>query len=151
MKEELKAKVIAVNFANDYANKLFPKLHAIFAPLIGQTLTKNDGSLMAKYVKLLPELPCTPRLNVYRTSGTGWLDWTVKTCQNIEGGTSCVYHETLVSVGRLERGVLVALQEPMSRRTDYTVEEILAKRAEAARLEGLWREARNACEPFGPG
>ena len=60
------AKVKAVNRANKEAIKLYEQLAPIFAPLVGQQVMKGTGGLLAKFQKLLPELPNTSSLSIHR-------------------------------------------------------------------------------------
>ena len=56
----LDAKVKAVNKANAYATKLYPMLASVFKPLVGQKVLKADGSILAKYAKLMPDFLLAP-------------------------------------------------------------------------------------------
>ena len=143
-----KAKVKAVNKAHAYAAKLHEQLTPIFAPLVGQNLFKIGG-LLAKYQKLLPELPSTPSLFVHRHLSDYSLGWTVKTSEDIEGQSGCLYYETTVSIGELSHGVLTKLTPYQPGRTDWTLKEIEDKRETLRAAEKAYNDARSALYPFG--
>jgi hypothetical protein len=149
--QELTAKVAAVNKANAYALELYDKLAPLFTPLAGKQIFKATGEFLAKVQKLLPELPCTVPLSVYRRSSDYMLAWTVKTCESIPPH-SCTYHETTVYVGTVHHyAFLTEIAAKPDLRTDYTVEEILAKRETFAAARKIADEAKSALHPFGEG
>lgn len=148
--DELSAKVEAVNLANKTANEIYPVLADIFRPLIGQNITKNDGTLLARVVKLLPEFINTHNVTVYgKTSKHGYsLSFTVKTCINY-GDHTCTYHEVGVYIGNMSNGVLTGMMDVDIRKTDYTVEEVKRLREAARKAQDAYHEARSACGIFG--
>ncbi len=147
---ELAAQVRAVNRANDYANKLYPTLAAFFRPLIGDKVTKSDGSLLQKFEKLLPEMPHTREVTVYYHRSDYSLAWTVKTCENVEQAETCVYHEVTVYVCDLRNGRIEKMSNHFGAlRTDYTVEEIESKRENCRILEKAYSAAKSALDGFG--
>lgn len=147
--EKLTAKVAAVNRANEYAARLYAALADNFAPLVGQKIIKADGTLLAKYEKLLPVLACSPDLHVYRHSSDYSLAWTVKTCEFMPPH-SCMYHEVTVYVGDLRGATLEKMTvHPFTGRTDYSVEEITGKRLAAESAKKVADELRSDLYPFG--
>lgn len=150
----LQGRVKAVNRANDYANKLYVALRAIFEPLVGQQVTKKDGTLLAKIQKLMPELPSTHNLHVYRYSSEYSLVWVVKTSEPDDGSDgsgphTVTYHETSVYVADLKSGVVGRIYDPPNFRTDYKLEDVLALRAKYEQAKKLADDARSALHPFG--
>lgn len=144
----LVAKVKAVNRAHEYAHKLYAQLVPIFKPLVGQKILKADGTLLAKYDKLLPELPCFGNLRVYRHKSDYSLGWTISTDET-DSPHTCLYYDVTVYIGRLSRGVLESIEEPFNGRTDYTVEEVDQKRAAYTEAQKVADACKSALHPFG--
>lgn len=147
----LAAKVAAVNAANEAANELRPVLLATFAPFMGQKILKTDGTLLEKVRKIVPELPGTVALSVYRHSTSYSLVYYVKTCHGY-GEHSCVYHEAAVYVGELDGATLKPLPpvNPQPNfRTDYTEAEIFDLRQKCKAAKEAARAAESALFPFG--
>lgn len=111
---------------------------------------KSDGGLFAKVQKILPEMIniWTWEMSIYRYVSKYSLAWVVKTCEKY-GGHSCIYHETVVTMGNLRDGILTELSAPFQARTDYTEEDILFKREAYTKAKNLADEARNQLYPFG--
>jgi hypothetical protein len=146
--ESLTAKVAAVNRANEYATRLYAALVEQFTPLVGQKILKADGTLLAKYAGLVPNLPCTPDLHVYRQTNDYSLAWTVKTCESTDH--SCMYHEVTIYVGYLKGATLEnMIPTPFTGRTDFSAEEIIGKRAAYESAKRVADELRNDLYPFG--
>lgn len=146
----LQARVKAVNNAHEYAPKLFKLLTEVFAPFVGQQIEKADGTLLAKIVKVCPELPSGNRVSVYRNRNRYSLCYYVKTCESIEGHCSCVYYECAVTIGDMENGTLKTInQEAPTYRSDYTPEEIKTKRQAHKVAQQKADEARYALGVFG--
>ena len=141
------AKVKAVNRANKEAIKLYEQLAPIFAPLVGQQVMMKGG-LLAKFQKLLPELPNTSSLSIHRHLSDYYLGWTVKTSEMVDD-TSCLYHEVTVQIGTLNHGVLESITSPFTGRTDWTLEEIEKKRETFRAADKALSDARSALYPFG--
>jgi hypothetical protein len=139
--DKLAAKVVAVNTANRHAKQLYAALRDVFASLVGEQVCKKDGGLLAKVTRLLPVglFPNTRELVVYRHSSGYHLAWVVRACV-LQAGSS-QSHETMVYVGTLLDGVLVELVEPFTGRSDWTPQEVVAKR------EAYWA-AKKAAEMF---
>ena len=147
--ERLRTRIVAVNRANDYGNKLYRELTNIFRPLVGQKILKADGQLLAKYQPLLPHFPNTPQLHVYRHTSEYSLAWSVKTCEFMPPH-SCMYHTVTVYVGDLRGDKLEKLSvNSFEGRTDFTAEEILTKRADYEAAKRIADNARNSLWPFG--
>jgi len=123
----LEAMVKATNNANAYAERLALAMRDAFAKFVGQQVLKVDGKLMKKCEVPMPDH--APAGNTYFLSSDYSLVWVVKTCENIEGADSCVYFDTSVYVGDIDNRVLTELCTPFTGRSDYTVEEVLRKRA----------------------
>jgi hypothetical protein len=150
----LRASIAATNKANAYANRLQRELVAIFRPLVGKQVIKNDGSLLERVKKLLPEFPCQPGLHVYRTSSAYWVGFAVKASVNEEPGPGCQYYEATVRVGDIESGTQTLKQvydDPADRRTDYTFEEVVEKRRLCEEARKVYEAAKGECYPFGEG
>lgn len=146
--ERIKARVKARNNVNAEANRLYEVLVAIFAPLVGKTIFKQDGSLTAKCAKLLPELPGENALTVYGSSSKYSLAWCVKTCESVPPH-GCCYEEAMVYVGDLTGKTLKKLCDPTNLRTDYTVGELEEKRRVYKEKKEEAGNARSALHPFG--
>lgn len=145
----LEAKVVAVNRANEQAAVIHSTLADIVRPFVGQKIETATGDLTAKLRKLLPELPNSPSLRVYRYHSPYSLAWVVKTCVQYSKNF-CIYHETTLYIGDLEAGVLKVVHElgpPL--RTDYTVGEVLSSRAKYEAAKRAADAARDALYPFG--
>lgn len=148
----LDANVAAVNAAGSYAREIHSKLAGIFAPLIGVNIMKADGSLMAKYAKLIPEFPHTTRLHVYDSSSDYSLSWTVKACELSESGRDYAYpayREVTVYVGRLRNKVLQQILNVPEYKTDYSAAEIVEARKAYEAAKKIARDAESALIPFG--
>lgn len=151
----LAARVKAVNAANAYAMKLYPVLMDFFRPLLGQQILKVDGTLLKKIEAAMPAFPDSGvsqnRLHVYRNTSDYSLAWTVKTCESIEGASSCVYHEIAVYVGGLSGGTLKDFYAPPDLRSDYKVEDVKAARAAYEAAQRTADNLKSALHPFGVG
>jgi len=147
MSDALKARVVAVNRCHAEAKRVFAEMVAVFTPLVGQKLDKADGGFLEKIKKLLPATPNTPRLQVYRGSSSYSLYFVVKTCEVCDGHGH--YHEIGVYVGNMENGVLTSMYENFSARDDYTVEDVLQKRADYRAAKAVFDKAQSALHPFG--
>ena len=120
----------------------------IFKGLVGQQVLKQDGSIMAKYAKLLPDFPCGPALHVHRMSSEYSLTWIVRASE-VCGGCS-EYYETWVNVGQVSKGILTKVENVSTdRRTTYAETEVLLLRDTAKRTKEIYEAARDACSPFG--
>jgi len=150
--EKLEAKVKAVNRAHKYAKELYAKLAPIFAPLVGEKVLKADDQLMVKYRELLPELPNTVPLFVYRDTSRYSLSWTVRTCENLSSGRTCDYYEVTVYVCDLDDGVVSKLYKPptdfQNLRDDYDIKDILTLRAKVKEAKDKYTGLKSQLGPF---
>src|SRR3954464_8487714 len=109
-RDHLVAHVEAVNSANKAAMELYPKLAAIFKPLVGQRLVKVSGTELLKKVEdQLPDFPYNSRLQIYKTITNYSLSFTCKTCVNVPSQQYCVYKESTVYIGEMRDGVLMSI------------------------------------------
>jgi len=147
---ELEAQVKAVNKANQYANELYARLAPIFEPLVGSNVLKVDGSLQAKYQKLLPKFPNTIELNVYFSDCalSYSLTWVVETYEMIKGGCG-LYHKASVSIGDLNNGKLVKIVNRPNYRDDYKAEDVEAAQLKTKEAKKVYEELKSALFPFG--
>jgi len=147
----LQARVIARNRANAIANDLQPKLIDVFRPLLGEKILKQDGGLMTKVAKLLPEFPKEQGVRVWHHSSTYSLAWCTDVCQHVEGAESCIYEERHFYIGTIDGAYLTELSELVEFRTDYTVEEITELRKTFKQKEKEYEAAKGKLYPFGEG
>ena len=145
--DKLAVRVKAVNAAYKGAMDLYPKLAAIFEPLVGCQVTKKDGTLLAKVAKMLPDFRVWGEASIYRLRSDYSLAWVVKTYYSV--GMWTEYHEAVVYVGNLQNGVLTSLCPPFVARCDYTVAEVEAKRKRYDELKKQADDARSDLVPFG--
>lgn len=148
----LEARVKAINNANKYALEICPILQEFFRPYIGQKVEKADGSLLAKIADKMPSLANGNELRVYKHSSDYSLAWIIKTSENCEfNGTfhSCIYHETVVYVGKLDGSILKSISNPFSAKCDYSVEEVLKLREINYKAKETARLTESALYPFG--
>ena len=145
----LEARVRGVNRANAFANELYPKLVALFTPLIGQKILKADGTLLAKIQKQVDDLGVLGRHepHVYRYNSPYSLVYTVKTCEDCNG--HAYYYETSVYVAHLDNGVLTGLYDQDLRQTNYSADKVIAAREAYEKAKKAADEAQSALHPFG--
>lgn len=146
MNERLTARVIAENRANEIATELSRQLLAIFAPFVGQKITKQGGDLTEKVKKLLPKLPNSNHASVHRERGAYSLAFKVSCYENTSRGG--VYQDVMIYVGEMDGHTLTKLSQPFVGQT-YTVEEIERKRSEYEIAKKLYQDAQHALYPFG--
>lgn len=145
----LTARVKAANQAHAYAATLYANLFPIFSKFVGQKIvTALTGDLLAKIKKLMPELENDRNLRVWRVSGDYSLAYGISVNEMVDD-RSCIYFETTVYFGSMQYGVLTKMTEFSPLRYDYTVEEILQKRAEYEKAKKLADDAKSALYPFG--
>ncbi len=141
---KIRAKVQARNLSSRAVMETYNQLVEIFRPLVGQQITKKNGTLLEKIKKTLPELESGNRLSIYFDKSDYSLKWACKACVMIQDGCSCVYDEQDAYIGHLVEGVLGTIQEPEIYRTDWTVEEVTAKIEAVGQKERELREAKSA-------
>jgi hypothetical protein len=145
----LQAKVAAVNNAFTHAAEWHPKLSEVFKPFVGQKLEKADGQFLAKIQKLVPGLPNSVRFSVYRHISNYSLAYVVKTCEMVPEEHGCEYFEVVMYVGKMQNGVLTALEPAPNGRTDWTAEEVKEKQATLRKAKEMVSTAQGELYPFG--
>ena len=153
----LEARVAAVNLAHAYAKDLWSILHELCKPFVGCKIYKADGGLMANFEKAIKtlDLPCRPAINVYRNADNYSLSWCVRVSQgskseNHRHSDGSHYHDISVYVGSLNGKILKdVIFEAPNLRTDFTVDEILAKREAYRVAKKASDDAFSALHPFG--
>jgi len=145
--ERLIARVKAVNAAHQYAIELYPRLVDFFRPFVGQKIITQNTDFLHKIRSTIPELSCTPRLNVFKNRIYQSLSWTVRTSE--QAGEIAVYHEVSVYVGKVDAAVLTGFHNAPVLRTDFTVDEIVAKRKELQAAISKVDQIRGKLFPFG--
>ena len=144
---KLEAHVKAVNRVHKYTKELFATLRPIFEQLVGQKITKADGSLLAKVEKLLPKLG-TDDVMVWRSTSSNYsLVYYAKTCVSCDGHG--IYYEDSVYIGEMSDGVLIKLYDNYDVRDDFTADEIEQKREAYFKARELADDAKSALHPFG--
>jgi hypothetical protein len=143
----LAAQVKAVNAANAAAIRFFPILKEAMKEFVGKSVLKVDGRLTKKVTGCVPDFSDSNVLQVYKHWSENSLAWVFKACEN-RGDNGCVYHEKVLYVGTLTDGVLTSLQDSFTARTDYTVEEVTAKREAVEVAEKAARAAMSDLTPF---
>lgn len=141
----LAAKVVAQNRAHQIALDIYPKLAAIFSPLVGKTIYKQDG-LLAKIAMQLPEFNNAPQEMINFVGSQYSLAWRVRT--TAPAGESCVYREITLYIGDVRNSILTGIVACPSLRTDYTVEEIERKRARYQEMKEAANQAFAELYPF---
>lgn len=155
MKDErparLAARVRAVNRCYKIANERYPVLLAHFRQFVGQKIETNEGNLTAKVGKKLPTFKDEKIGDgFFRYRSNYSLAWTVKTCEQVEDTSGCVYYETTFYVGKMDNGVLTALEEGRTDSpTDYKVETVVAARKAYRIAKEAADEAQGKLHPFG--
>jgi len=151
----LKAKIASENRVNALVNDYAPAIFNNAKDLVGKPVFKADGSLRLDALKILdlPKVNHPDTLFLNRSKYN--LSFTFKTCcqephENPAFSDHCSYAETTVYIGDVENGILVTLKDPEPpHKTDYTLKEVRAAQAEAARAKEAYEKARAACFPFG--
>lgn len=147
--DKLRAKVKATNAANAEANRLESELKTYFAQFVGKKILKKDESLLAAIAASMPSLPNRHDLRCHRERSSYTLYFQVTASTALPDG-SCMYAKSSVPVGdvRAQDGVLVCVNPFHSLRTDYTFEEIQAKRDKVAEAKKVLDDARSELYPF---
>ena len=142
LENELRAKVRAVNRANELANVLQQHVLPIFAGLVGKTIAKNDQTLLAKVEKLLPNLPRQPSVSVFVCVRAYSLSLIVRTCEN-DGQGHVIYHETTLPIGNIRDKVLVSIEGLREYKSNFSVEDVQAKQREVKKLQEAYENSRD--------
>jgi len=148
---KLTAKVNAVDRANRCAEEIYPLLANALRPFVGEKVLKQNGVLTKKVEDALPSLPQTHGIqstSVHFHFSKWALCWIVKTCENIEGTCTYLYHEVAVYVGEVKDSILTKLCNPPEHYPTYTVKEVanLIQRVEEAKNK--YEELRSSLYPF---
>ena len=149
MTTALGVRVRGVNRANSLASQWQERLIDVFRPFVGTKIFKADGELLAKIKKLVGELgmPNDVHTQFYHSKSNYELRYVVKTCESEQG--VAYYHETTIPIGELDRGALISLSVATKYRTDYTADEVVAKRQFYRDAKRAADEIRNSLYPFG--
>jgi len=149
----LKAKVEAVNEANTCANMLKRRLDKVFLPLVGRAIVKSNGDLLKRTEawQMVDEIhgSNSRSQSIYRSASNYSLAWTVRTCVSIEDSHVCVYHETTVYIGKLNGTILSGIDPESHYKTDYTVDDIIERRAAYVIAKKAADNAYSDLFPFG--
>lgn len=145
--EKLAAKIKAVNLANATANRIKPHLTEIFKEFVGRRITKKDHSLLANVKEHLPASINDPNIWIDMPTAEHFLCWAVRASVGYSD-IYVSYHELNVYIGSIENHVLVSLSDQTPFRTDYTLEEIIAKRQALADAKKALSQAQSALYPF---
>jgi hypothetical protein len=151
----LEAKVEAVNAGSKYALELYDELRKVFIGLIGQQIDKADGTLRANVQKLMPQLPNSNKLRVYRYHSDYSLIFTVAADADCEFEVGTNYHsserhEISVYIGHLSNGKLTGLYDrPEGLRDNWTVAEVEANRKAYEDAKKAADAAKNKLFHFG--
>lgn len=146
--EMLIAKVAAANKCHTIANAITETLKVIFTPLVGVKVLKVDGSLLSKYVDLIPEWQFGDGVRIWRNSSKYTLSYVVNVCQHLPSG-GCTYFETISYIADLDGDKISKIYPPYVRLTNYTVAEIAGKRKKYEELKQQMEDARSDLSPFG--
>lgn len=144
---DLKYLVKAVNRANEWANELNETLHKLLVPFVGTKVLRVDGTFTANVKAILPSIPYDNTKSTYWGNTKYSVYLHVKVCESVPPGT-CVYHDTAIHLGELREGVLISLSSPTTRRTDWTVEEVLGKRDAYQKARQALDDCESALYPF---
>lgn len=145
---KLEARVQAVNTAHLYANSLYDLMAAAYKPLIGQDIFKADGTMFQKVEKLLPAVPESPRIHVYRDAGRYSIRYGIRAWHPIPGSNDMTY-EISVYIADITGGKIEKLYDPPAFRTDFTAGEIADKRQAYKDAQKKADDAKSALWPFG--
>ncbi len=144
--DHLAAKVAGQNKVNAAANEYERQLIEAFRPFIGTKILTHDG--IAKRVK--PHIPAAPAgVRVWRAGGTYSLYYEMDVSE-LTGEYGCCYCKATAYVGQLKGYDLESVGEPQKpRRTDWTVEEVRAKRKALSDARDAMSAAQSQLGNFG--
>lgn len=151
MSTPLEVKVKLVNLCHSEAKKLFVQMKRALADCVGRKIEKVDGGLFESIKKLLPDLPNTFNISIYRNSSRHSLSWNVKVggTVHVNGNERAIYHDVGVYVGNMSDGVLTSFYDTIDLRDDYTAEEIVNLRADYKIKKKAAEAAESKLFPFG--
>ena len=150
----LTARVKARNIVNREAIAFYHKMVPVVTPFLGQKVLKVDGSFMAKFydaVKPVIDEAHKSVHNIFRYSSNYSLLYIVKTVEQ-DSDRTCCYEDASVYLAEFEGQILKKITAPPSGnywRTDYTAEEITAKREAYQAAKQIADDALSALNPFG--
>lgn len=143
------AKIKAVNAANAEAMRLYPILAQILRPFVNQKIVKIDGSFLEKIRKLLPEIPHTSFLSVYKIQSDYSIAFGIRAWASIENHPmASSYYETTVYIGKIEGQTLIGICEPPEARPDWELENVLDLCKQADNARAVVREIESKLGPF---
>lgn len=154
--DRLTLKVLAVNYANEYAKQLYPLYQEHFKNFVGQQIEKVDGSLLKKVANgLVFGEKSDIKVQGYHISFTKYrqnsrytLSYVAKVC--VSGSQGCSYHEAVIYLGDMNCGVLENLKfEAPSGRTNWTKDEVIQSRCIVERAKRELSGAESVIREFG--
>jgi len=160
--ERTTAEVTAVNLAHAAANILYLELAEKLSPFVGAKIFRTNSKKLLKNVEDLIDdvvssiLSNYERVYIYRHRESDYrLSYAVESC--IRYHSRNVYYETVVNVGKANNldnydykfgDLLERIEDQEILRTDYTVEEILKKKAALVEAQKVIKAAKKALSPF---
>lgn len=146
------AKITARNRVNAQVNEVAPKILEALKPFVGKKVIVGANNLSAQLTKALEPFlgwqKVFPNPQIYRSSLSYILSFVFKTSE-MDSKNTCVYQEEYVYFGNLEGANLKELIEFMPRKTDFSLEEVEAVRAELTKLETRVGELNSKLAHFG--
>jgi len=164
--ERTTAEVTAVNLAHAAANILYLELSEKLSPFVGAKIFRTNSKKLLKNVEELVDdvvssiLSNYERVYIYRHRLSDYrLSYAVESCIRSHGrfGAYNVYYETVVNVGKANNldnydykfgDLLERIEDQEILRTDYTVAEILKKKAALVEAKKVVKTAEEALSPF---
>lgn len=153
---KLAARIKATNDANRRANELYDLLAPFFQQYVGKPVVTKDNQLLKRIIDKMPEIPPDhwPDRRVWFVCRGYSLDWQVFSRMEYKSerayqGADHEQVEATVSIGKLEKGVLVSIYPRSERKCDYELAEIVAAREAATDAKKVYDEALAKCHPFG--
>lgn len=148
-KNEMKARVRALNKALEVSRIVQKELLAIFAEYVGCKICRIDGSLLKAVQAKIPEFKnFGSNIQVYKYFSNYTLMYVVKVCQQVENECHCVYKELTVHIGDINNGIFTKLAAPAELPEYFTVEQIEYLMEEMEKAEKALAEANSALHLF---
>jgi mRNA-degrading endonuclease RelE of RelBE toxin-antitoxin system len=160
--ERTTAEVTAVNLAHAAANILYLELAEKLSPFVGAKIFRTNSKKLLKNVEDLIDdvvssiLSNYERVYIYRHRESDYrLSYAVESC--IRYHSRNVYYETVVNVGKANNldnydykfgDLLERIEDQEILRTDYTVADILEKKAALVEAKKVVKTAEEALSPF---
>lgn len=152
---EQAAIIRAQNNAHRIANEAAPKIAEALQQFQGAQIVKQDGELLAKVAKTLPDLrpynyPATHNARAFvKVSGAClWLQVCGIDQFSQTHGEIAVYRDAAVYLGNIDGAILTKIATPEPLREDYNADEIEAARRAVEEAEEALRTARRNLAPF---